>query len=249
MISPTSAPENQCRARPRPVIVPRAVREVGSDGVAAAIMQKLRSLFPGLTISHLTSGAGTDDAVLVRANPGEIRVISARPPADDDRSAAPVLVSGTASRTAASVVVAAVDDDASAGRVLRHAAWQARRRRLPLRVVHVWTGRAVSATGALMSCHDQIADADRLLSAVLYDHLTPVEAEAAEREILHDRDVVRALLALSGEVSLVVIAARGGPAADDELLGATVRALIGRTACPVAVLPPCAEAAATACTW
>ena len=76
-----------------------------------------------------------------------------------------------------------------------------------------------------------------------------MEAEAAEREILHDRDVVRALLALSGEVSLLVIAARSGPAADDEPLGDTGRALIGRTACPVAVLPPCAEPVATACTW
>ncbi|RSM49343.1 hypothetical protein DMB66_45070 [Actinoplanes sp. ATCC 53533] len=248
MSSPTSAPENQGLSQPRPAMVPRAMRQVGSDGVAAAILQELRSLFPGLTISHLTSGTDTDDAVLVRASPGEIRVISARPPADDDRSAAPVLVSGTAARTAATVVAAAVDDDASAGRVLRHAAWQARRRRLPLRVVHVWTGRAISVTGALMNRHDQIAAADRLLSAVLYDQLTPVEAEAAEREILHDRDVVRALLALSGEVSLVVIAASSGRA-DAKPLGDTVRALIGRTACPVAVLPPCAEPVATACTW
>jgi hypothetical protein len=81
---------------------------------------------------------------------------------------------------------------------------------------------------------------------VLYDHLTPAEAEATEREILHDRDVVHALIALSGEVSLVVIAARSGPATGDEQLGDTIRALIGRTACPVAVLPPCAEAVATA---
>lgn len=234
---------------PRPGIVPQAVRKIGSDEVAAAIMGELRSRFPGLTVSHLTGGPGTDDAALARANPGEIRVVSACPPANGDPSPAPVLVSGTAARPAGSVIVAAIDNDARAGRILRYAATQARRLRVPLRVVHVWTGQALSATGTPMSRHDQIADADRLLSAVLYDHLTSMEAGVAEREILHDRDVVRALIALSGEVALVVTASRSGPATGDEFLGDTVRELIGRTDCPVAVLPPCAGPVATERTW
>jgi len=234
MSYPMSAPEDH-----------RLPQEVGSDEVATAIMRELRGQFPGLVISHLTSGAGTEDAALARSNPDEIRVISAHPPEDDGHSAAPVLVSGTAAGAAGSIVVAAVDDDANPGRILRYAAAQAGRLRVPLRVMHVWTGRATSTNGAPMSRHDQISDADRLLSAVLYDHLTPQEAAATEREILHDHDVVRALTALSGEASLIVTAARSGPTADNEPLGDTVRALIGRTGCPVAVLPPCVDAVAT----
>lgn len=226
----------------------RPAHEVGSDDIAAAIMRELRGLFPGLAISQLTGGAGPDDAAPARTSPGELQVINARPPAYD-RSAAPVLVSGTTARTAGSIVAAAIDDDANPGRILRYAAAQAHLLRVPLRVVHVWTGRATSASGTLTNRHDQISDADRLLSAVLYDHLTLTEAEATEREILHDRDVARALIALSGDVSLVVTAARSGPPTDDGPLGDTVRALIGRTGCPVAVLPPCAEALAAAYTW
>jgi nucleotide-binding universal stress UspA family protein len=222
---------------------------VGSDEVAAAIIRELNSLFPGLTISRLTRREGTDDAEPAQANPSEIRVISAHPPEAGGHSPAHVLVSGTAARPAGSVVVAAVDDDANPGHILRHAAAEARRLRVPLRVVHVCTEWDTSAPGQRMSRHDRMSDADRLLSAVLYDHLTPAEAEATEREILHDRDVVSALIALSADASLVVIAARSGPTAHDEPLGDTVRALIGRTGCPVAVLPPCAEMVTTASSW
>jgi len=227
----------------------RLPQDIESDKVAVAIMHELGGLFPGMTISRVTCRAGTDDAALAQADPAEIRVISADPPETDDDSPAPVLVSGTAARTAGSVVVAAVDDDANPGRILPHAAAEARRLRVPLRVVHVWTGWATSALGLRMNRHDRISDADRLLSAVLYDHLTAAEAEATEREILHDRDVVSALIALSEDASLIVIAARSGPAHHDEPLGDTVRALIGRTGCPVAVLPPCAGLVTTTSSW
>jgi hypothetical protein len=79
-----------------------------------------------------------------------------------------------------------------------------------------------------------MCDADRLLSAVLYDHLGESDAAAAEREILHDDDPARALCALSAGASLLVVAAGAG----DEPLGHTARALVGVTRCPLAVLPP-----------
>ncbi|GID95812.1 universal stress protein [Amorphoplanes digitatis] len=165
-----------------------------------------------------------------------------------DRSPGPVLVSGTATNPAGPVV-AAVDDDANPGPILRYAAAQARHLGVPLRVVHVWAGRATAAPGLRMSRHDTISDADRLLSAVLYDHLTPAQAADAEREILHDHDVVHALTALSADAALLVIAARGRPATDAGPLGSTVQALLGRTGCPIAVLPPHAEVVTTASDW
>ncbi|MCA2218982.1 universal stress protein [Jidongwangia harbinensis] len=146
-----------------------------------------------------------------------------------------VLVSGRTPGPAGAIVAAAVDDDACPGRVVRYAAEQARRLGVPLRLVHVWTGRAMAVPG---TGRELMSDADLLLSTVLYDHLDPEQAVAAEREILHDPDVGRALIALSAEAGLLVVAARGTPDVTGEPLGHTVRRLVGRTACPLAVLAP-----------
>ncbi|MFI7542525.1 universal stress protein [Actinoplanes sp. NPDC049599] len=161
----------------------------------------------------------------------------ARTEAGEERPGA-VLVHGNAAGSRGSVVVAAVDDDTCPGRVLRYAAAEARRRGVPLRVVHVWTGRPTAVPGVRRARLDQMSDADLLLSEVLYDHLTPAQADATEREILHDPDPGRALVALSAEAALLVVAARSTPAGDGDPLGGTVRELLGRTACPLAVLPP-----------
>ncbi|MFI7601927.1 universal stress protein [Actinoplanes sp. NPDC049681] len=140
-----------------------------------------------------------------------------------------VVVPGCARPAPRAAVVAAVDDDGNPGPVVRYAAAEARRRSVPLRVVHVWGER-----GTARDAHDAMCDADRLLSAVLYDHLGDSDAAAAEREILHDDDPARALCALSADASLLVVAAGHGAAP----LGHTARALIGVTRCPLAVLPP-----------
>jgi hypothetical protein len=150
---------------------------------------------------------------------------------------AAVLVSGTAAARGA-VVAAAVDDDTGQGPVIRYAAAQARRLGVPLRVVHVWTERAATRHGVRMTRHERMSDADLLLSEVLHQYLTAEEAEASEREVLHDLDVVDALLALSAEVALMVVAARSTATTIGEPLGSIVRGLVGRTACPLAVLAP-----------
>jgi hypothetical protein len=134
-------------------------------------------------------------------------------------------------------VVAAVDDDANPPSVLAYAAAEARRRRVALRVVHVWTESGPPAAGLPMCRHDGMADADRLLSTVLYDHL-PADEAAAERQILNDEDPVAALLALTAHASLLVVGANSSwPPTRPAALGETVRALVGRTGCPLAVLP------------
>ena len=113
-------------------------------------------------------------------------------------------------------ILAALDDDSSCGAVLAYARDQARQRGLPLRVVHVWTGR------------EAMTDSDRLLTAVLYENLPPDEAATVDRQILHDDDPAHALAALSRDAALVVAAGE---------FGETVRRLAGLADCPVAIIP------------
>ncbi|OJF11666.1 universal stress protein [Couchioplanes caeruleus] len=143
-----------------------------------------------------------------------------------------------ASRESGAAVVAAVDDDGNCGPLLRYAAAEARRRSVPLRVVHVWGARGDARPG-VRGC-PRMSDADRLLSAVLYDHLPAEVAAEAEREILHDDDPVRALVALSAGASLLVVAARGRCGDTAESVGRTARGLLGTTHCPLAVVIPAA---------
>jgi len=121
-------------------------------------------------------------------------------------------------------VLAALDDDPSCAAVLSYARDQARQRGLPLRVVHVWTRR------------EAMTDSDRLLTAVLYDNLSPDEAATVERQILHDDDPARALAALSRDAVLVVAAAGE--------FGETVRRLAALAGCPVAIVPATSPLAA-----
>jgi hypothetical protein len=131
----------------------------------------------------------------------------------------------TPSRPDGAVVAAAVTGAASSCAVVRYAHHRARSLGLPLRVAHTWDRRTPEAT-------------DVLLTSILYDCLSPSDAAAAEREILHDRDVGRALRALSNEARLLVVSSVTD-AAGGRILGDTVVSLIGRTACPLAiVLPP-----------
>ena len=194
--------------------LPACVDDEPND-VAAAILRELRHRSPDAIVSYGMGGVP------------ELRVVGGQP----------VLVSGTSSRPTQGVVAAAVDDDGNAGALVRYAAAAAHRADVSMRAVHVWTGSR-TLEDARTCWHERISDADRLLTAVLYDNLATEEADATERQILHDQDPVSALIALSTDVSLLVVAARCGSTASDRVLGGTVRALAGRTACPLAVLPP-----------
>jgi hypothetical protein len=214
----TSVDERRVAVSPLPARV-----DDEPNQVAAEILRELQHRFPDAIVSYRMRGDGLD----VPAGMPELRVVGRQP----------VLVSGTSSRRRQAVVAAAVDDDGNAGAIVQYAAAAAHRVDVSMRAVHVWTGsRALE--DARMCWHDRMSDADRLLTAVLYDNLAAEEADATERQILHDQDPVSALIALSTDVSLLVVAARCGATASDKVLGGTVRALAGRTACPLAVLPP-----------
>ena len=134
-------------------------------------------------------------------------------------------VPGCASEGVSSFVLAAIDDDGSAGPIVRYARAEAERLGLPLRVVHVCTGR------------ERMPDADRLLSDVLYDDQPRAEAATTERQIARDRDPAHALIVLSRAAALVVVAANSDPADLPEHLGACASALTGQTACPLTIVP------------
>ncbi|MET8148585.1 universal stress protein [Actinoplanes sp. NPDC049668] len=121
-------------------------------------------------------------------------------------------------------VLAAIDDDGAAGPILRYARAQAERLGLPLRVAHICAGR------------ERMPDADHLLSDALYDSLPPEAATDTERQIVRDRDPAHALIELSHEAALVVMAANSDPAGMPEHLGKCASAVSGRTACPLAIV-------------
>ncbi|MFI5494143.1 universal stress protein [Actinoplanes sp. NPDC051859] len=162
---------------------------------------------------------------------------AAKTPLDQVRAARPgdIVRIGPQDRPG-SAVVAAVDDDGRCGQILRCAAAEAHRRSLPLRVVHVWGARPGARGGARM------ADADRLLTCSLYDHLPADVAAEAERAILHDDDPVRALTALSAGAALLVVAARSRAGETAEPVGRTARGLLLAAVCPLAVVIPAAPA-------
>jgi hypothetical protein len=170
----------------------------------------------------------------------QVRRSPERPLSNSDMAGSPLVVPGTGRAPAGGAVAAAVNDDASADVVVKYASAEARRLDVPLRVVHVWTSGETPATGARLLRHDRMCDADCLLATVLYEALPTADADVAEREILHDPDPVRALTALSASLSLLVVSAAAARGRD---LGGTTGGLLGRTACPLAVVPPAEESA------
>jgi len=134
------------------------------------------------------------------------------------------IVAGRCARPAGRFVVAAIDDDTAPGAVLAHARAEAAGRGVPLRVVHVWTNRRRG-----------MAAADHLTAECIADHLPLDDPATVERQILHDTDPARALLTLSRQAVLMVVAAK-----PDGSLGGTVRRLAGHTHCPLAIVasPP-----------
>jgi nucleotide-binding universal stress UspA family protein len=208
---------------------PRTLHATGD--IATAVLRELRRQSPRTAVPCLT---GAVDVLRAQREQGVPWICASAA----EGATGPVWVGGRAPGEEHSIVAAAVDDDGNPGLIIRYAAEQARRAAVPLRVVHVWTGHRTSTQGTRLSRHDRMSDSDLLLSAVLYDHLPAAEAGIAEREILHDRDPVRALIAMSAAASLIVVGARSSLMMGGDPLGDTVRGLVGRTVCPLVVLPP-----------
>jgi universal stress protein family protein len=136
-------------------------------------------------------------------------------------------------RRPAAPVLAAIDDDNGAGPVLAYALGRAAALGAPLRLVHVCTGHPKCGGRD----HAEMSDADHLMSGCLAQCVPPDEAVPVERQILHDADPVRALIALSRQARLLVVASASDPHAPDGQLGSTALRLAGHAHCPVAIVP------------
>lgn len=174
------------------------------------------------------------DAVLDR-----LRTLSQQrtPMATGTANGHPVVVRGTRAPTHHGPVVVALDDDDNASALLRHGREVATRLGVALRVVHVWSDCRPPDCPHHRRCHRDLDEADRLLVALLDEHLPIGTAPPIEREVLHEPDPAQALVALTASASTLVVGSSSDRPTGSGMLGTTTRAILGRTQCPVLVVP------------
>jgi len=160
----------------------------------------------------------------------------------------PVVVPGTDMPTSTGPVLVALDDDDNAGALVRHGRRLAARFGVALRAAYVWSGCRPPDCAHHRCCHRDLAEARRLLCELLDEHLTADEIRQVERDVLLSADPAEALIALSASASMLVVGSSSDRPASPATLGATTRAILGRTRCPVLVVPY-RRLSATRVTW
>jgi hypothetical protein len=171
--------------------------------------------------------------------PSGPRVTATLPVEQAEPGVRPLIVQRAGPRSSLGPVVVAVDADRHPGVLLRYGWTLSVRLGVPLRVVYVWTDCQSPDCPGHRVCHRDLWDAERLLNAVLDEHL-PIEAMGhVEREVLHATEAGPALAAVSSAAALLVVGSSSDPpgAGAGGTLGTTTRALVGRTRCPLAVVP------------
>lgn len=149
----------------------------------------------------------------------------------------PLVVRGMQAPTRSGPVMVALDDDGNAGVLLQRGCEAAARLGVALRVVHVWSDCRPPDCPHHRRCHRDLGEADRLLAALLDEHL-PIEATGRiEREVVHAPDPAEALVALAASASTLVVGSSSDRPSGSGALGATTRAVLGRTPCPVMIVP------------
>lgn len=166
----------------------------------------------------------------------------------DDPGGNPAIVRGTCPPTGAGPVLVAVDDDDNAGALLRYGCRLAARLGVSLRVAYVWSDCRPPDCTHHRRCHRYLAEAGRVLSELLDEHLAIDEARQVEWDVLHEDDPATALVALSASASMLVVGSSSDRPPSPAALSATTRAILGRTRCPVVVVPY-RGLSATRATW
>lgn len=149
----------------------------------------------------------------------------------------PLVVRGTHALTHRGPVMVALDDDGNAGMLLRHGYEVAARLGVAMRVVHVWSDCRPPDCPHHRRCHRDLGQADRLLAALLDEHLPIEAARRIERDVLHAPDPAEALVALAASASALIVGSSSDRPTGGGTLGTTTRAVLGRTRCPVLVVP------------
>jgi len=159
----------------------------------------------------------------------------------------PIVVPGTEPAPVARPVLVAVDDDDNAGALLQQASVMAEQLGVPLRAAYVWSDCRAPDCEHHRRCHRDLGEADRMLTGLLDEHLT-TPPPPIEREVLHAEDPVEALVDLSAAASMLVVGSSSDRPVPGDALGGTTRRLLGRTVCPVVVVPH-HRTSATGGTW
>ncbi|WP_405860095.1 universal stress protein [Streptomyces sp. NBC_00090] len=149
-----------------------------------------------------------------------------------------VVVRGAAEPVEAGVVLAAVRDEADVG-CARAAAREALLRKVPLRLLHIWSvGLSARSRAALHNGGDEIARDHVRLMASVSDRLReefPKLTVHADGQKSHS--VPGALVDASHHVDLLVIGGRRSPGYLGPTLGRTTLSLLQHAHCPVELIP------------
>ena len=106
---------------------------------------------------------------------------------------------------------------------------------VPLRAAYVWSDCRAPDCPHHRRCHRDLGEAGHLLTTLVDEHLAT--APLIEREVMHAEDPVEALVALSAEASVLLVGSSSDLPVPGGAFGGTTRRLLGRTACPVVVVP------------
>jgi nucleotide-binding universal stress UspA family protein len=153
----------------------------------------------------------------------------------------PVIIDPPEQAGLAGPVLLGADDEAEGHAVIEYAYAEAWVRNAALRVVHVWAelpGAALSTVNPFAYDASAAAeDADRLMAEALAGWAWDYPDVVVRRQPVHDPNVADALLGLSAEAALMVVSARHHAGFSGLALGSVTGALIGRTHCPLAIVP------------
>ncbi|MEU8233203.1 universal stress protein [Actinoplanes sp. NPDC048967] len=164
-------------------------------------------------------------------------VMSAPPEAPFRVADRPVTVAGRALGDRTGPVLVALDDDGNPGALLRHGWSIAVALGVPLRATYVWSDCRPPDCDHHRCCHRDLDGASRLLTTLIDGNLSVEAALRVERDVLHDADPAEALIALSQGASMLLVGASSHRPTAVALLGETTRMLLGRTWCPLIVVP------------
>jgi nucleotide-binding universal stress UspA family protein len=235
----------------------RPLRVLSAD--PAPVASEIRGSHPALAIECETVSGDLAEVLVERSRAAHLIVtaahhdsarhnrVSSPQPADPigARIAAhafcPVIVDPAGCAGMVGPVLLGEDNDPAGSATVEYAFVEALVRGVPLRAVHVW---AEPPDGAL-STVDPFAfvaeaatdDADRLMAEALAGWASTYPDVVVTRETRHHPNVAQALLGLSAEAALMIVSARQHPNLSGLLLGSVTGALIGRTHCPLAIVP------------
>ncbi|ALO12517.1 UspA domain containing protein [Streptomyces venezuelae] len=198
-----------------------------TDGGAPAGLRRAAALTGTIVVGH--RGLGGFSSLLLGSVGLEVAAAATTPV---------VVVRGTAEPVEAGVVLAAVRDEADVG-CARAAAREALLRKVPLRLLHIWSaGLSARSRAVLHNGDDEIAgDHVRVMASVsdrVREEFPGLTVHADGQE---GRSVPGALVDASHQADLLVVGGRRSPGYLGPTIGQTTLSLLQHAHCPVEIIP------------